>query len=89
MSKPKLPKSDSIQQLAEFWDTHDLTDLETEMEVVGKPVFSRSGKMTASVLVPLNASEAKAINRLAQAKMMSAQELIRTWVQQKIRRRSA
>jgi predicted DNA binding CopG/RHH family protein len=89
MSKPKLPKSDSIQQLAEFWDTHDLTDFETEMEVVGKPVFSRRGKTTASVLVPLNASEAKAINRLAQAKGMSAQELIRTWVQQKIRRRSA
>ena len=26
MRAPKLPKTDSIQKLAEFWDTHDTTD---------------------------------------------------------------
>jgi hypothetical protein len=26
MKKSKLPQTDSIQKLAEFWDSHDLTD---------------------------------------------------------------
>ncbi len=28
MKKPRLPKTDSIKKLAEFWDRHDLTDFE-------------------------------------------------------------
>ena len=34
-----LPTIDSIQQLAEFWDNHDLTDFEEELEEVAEPVF--------------------------------------------------
>jgi len=30
---------DSIEKLAEFWDTHDLTDFEDELEEVTEPVF--------------------------------------------------
>jgi hypothetical protein len=40
MKKSKLPKTDSIQVLAEFWDTHDLTDFEDELEEVNRPVSS-------------------------------------------------
>jgi len=28
MKTRKLPRTDSIQKLAKFWDTHDLTDFE-------------------------------------------------------------
>jgi hypothetical protein len=28
MNIEKIPQTDSIQELAEFWDTHDLTDYE-------------------------------------------------------------
>jgi hypothetical protein len=41
MKKPKLPKTDSIQELAEFCDAHDLTDFEQELEEVGESVFGR------------------------------------------------
>ncbi len=41
MKESKLPKTDSIQELAEFWDTHDLTDFEDELEEVIEPVFVR------------------------------------------------
>jgi len=41
MKKSKLPKTDSIQKLAEFWDSHDLTDFEDELETVDGPVFKR------------------------------------------------
>jgi hypothetical protein len=39
MKKSKLPKTDSIQELAAFWDTHDLTDFEDELEEVAEPVL--------------------------------------------------
>jgi hypothetical protein len=55
MNKSKLPKIDSLQELAEFWDKHDLTDFDGELEEVAEPVFMRGGSMT----VPLEASEAE------------------------------
>jgi hypothetical protein len=42
MKKPKLPKTDSIQQLAEFWDSHDSTDFEDVLQEVKEPVFVRT-----------------------------------------------
>jgi hypothetical protein len=27
-----IPKTDSVEELAQFWDTHDLTDFENELE---------------------------------------------------------
>jgi hypothetical protein len=44
MTTSKLPKTDSIQELAQFWDTHDLTDFEDELEEVREPVFVRHRK---------------------------------------------
>jgi hypothetical protein len=35
----KLPQTDSIQELTKFWDRHDLTDFEDELEEVSDPVF--------------------------------------------------
>lgn len=40
-SKQQLPKSQSAQELAEFWDTHDLTDFQDQLEVVTEQVFAR------------------------------------------------
>ncbi len=39
MNRTKMPRTDSIQELAHFWDTHDLTDFEDELEVVNAPIF--------------------------------------------------
>ena len=41
MNTNKIPHSDSIQELAQFWDTHDVTDFEGELEEVAEPVFER------------------------------------------------
>lgn len=84
MKKSKLPKTDSIQELAEFWDTHDATDFESEMEEVAEPVFVRR----AAIKVPLESAEAEAVRQMARAKGVSQEELIRTWVQEKLARRN-
>ena len=41
MMTRRLPQTDSIQELARFWDTHDLTDFEDQLEEVAEPVFER------------------------------------------------
>ena len=80
MKKSKLPTTDSIQKLAEFWDTHDLTDFEGEMEEVSEPVFVRGN----AIKVPLESREAEAVQQMAQAQGVSREELIHTWVLEKI-----
>jgi hypothetical protein len=85
MKKTTLPKTDSIAELAAFWDTHDVTDFEDELEEVVEPVFVRE----PVIRVPLEASEGEAIERLAQAKGISREELVRGWVLQKLARRNS
>ncbi len=84
MKKSRLPKIDSIKKLGEFWDSHDLTDFEEELEEVAQPVFVRS----TAIKVPLKAHEAEAVERMAQAKGVSQEELVRAWVLQKVARRT-
>jgi hypothetical protein len=37
--RPKIPECASIEELAEFWETHDITDFEDQLEEVTEPVF--------------------------------------------------
>ena len=80
MKRSKLPTTDSIQKLARFWDTHDLTDFEDELEQVSAPVFTRG----PAVRVPLDRREAEALRRIAKATGVSREQLVRAWVLQKI-----
>jgi len=84
MKKSKLPKTDSIQELAEFWDTHDLTDFEEELEEVAEPVFVRG----TTIKVPLESRQVEAVEQMARAKGVSREELVRAWVLQKLARRN-
>ncbi|MCI0378314.1 MAG: BrnA antitoxin family protein [Gemmataceae bacterium] len=84
MKKPKLPKTDSIQELAQFWDTHDLTDFEGELEEVAEPVFVRR----SAIQVHLESPEAEAVQKMAQAQGVSREELIHAWVLEKLARRN-
>ena len=84
MKKSRLPKTDSVKKLAEFWDSHDLTDFKDELEEVTEPVFVRSNV----IKVPLEAREAEAVERMANAKGVSPEELVRAWVVQKVARRN-
>jgi len=83
MKAQRLPQTDSIQELAQFWDTHDLTDFEHELEEVTEPVFEQA------TVIPLNLEldEAEAVRRIAEAKGIADAELIRGWVREKIHAR--
>ena len=79
--KQKIPKTDSIKELARFWDVHDLTDFEDQLEEVTEPVFQH--KMEA-VSVPLNPQEVKAVKRIAKSAGVEYSALIRGWVLEKL-----
>lgn len=76
MKKSKLPQSDSIQELAQFWDTHELTEFDDKLEEVTGPVFARK----TSIKVPLESREAKLVEKLAKTKGVTQEELVREWV---------
>jgi predicted DNA binding CopG/RHH family protein len=80
MKKAKLPQTDSVQELAEFWDTHDLTDFQEELEEVTEPVFARDTQIN----IRLKPGEARTIREIAQSKGVALEELIREWVVQRL-----
>ena len=79
MSTKGIPQTDSIQELAEFWDTHDLEDFADELEEVTEPVFERGTVVT----INRSQEEAEAVNRIARAKGIDSAALIREWVEEK------
>lgn len=83
MNCPKIPQTDSIQKLADFWDTHDLTDFENELEEVSEPVFDNS------VSIQLESKELEIIEALAKSRGISPENLIREWVVERIAMREA
>lgn len=80
MKKTKMPNTDSIAELAEFWDTHDLTTFEDQLEEVSEPVFERE----RNIQIPLAATELQEIENLARAKGIDSVALIREWLLEKI-----
>ena len=80
MSGRKIPQTDSIQELAQFWDTHDLTDFEDELKELPEPVFERR----AMVKIRLQPDEMKALKELAESRGVACADLIRQWVLERI-----
>jgi predicted DNA binding CopG/RHH family protein len=78
----KLPPIDSIEELAKFWDAHDLTDFEEELEEVTEPVFER--KPETVIPLHLHPQELAAIKRAAQARGVAETVLLREWVLEKL-----
>jgi hypothetical protein len=78
---PKMPKTDSIQKLAAFWQRHDLTDFEDDLEEVSGPVFRR----THVVGVPLTRAEIKALRKAAASRGIDEAALIHEWVKERLR----
>ncbi|MGC1273708.1 MAG: CopG family antitoxin [Planctomycetaceae bacterium] len=80
MSRPKIPQTDSIQELARFWESHDLTDFEDELEEAVEPVF----RQETVVNVCLPAQDAEALRRLAASQGVESSDLIREWIIERV-----
>ncbi len=78
MKTSRLPQTDSIEELARFWDSHALTDFEDELEEVREPVFLRDSEAVA--VVHLAPEKLAAVRRIAKARGIDDGELLREWV---------
>ena len=78
---PKIPTTDSIQELATFWQRHDVTDFEDDLEEVNQPVFQRA----YVVGVPLSGDEHQAVRDAAALRGLDEAALIREWVKERLR----
>ena len=79
----KIPKTDSVTELARFWDTHDVMEFEDELEEVRESVFDREDHTV--MRVRLQPEEAEALRRLTPSKGVKDAELVAEWFSEKLK----
>ena len=82
VERETIPQTASIEELARFWNTHDIPDYDDELEEVTEVVFEPAGEQLVSI--PLPASEIEHIHSIAQARGVSSTALLRDWVLEKL-----
>lgn len=85
MKTTRLPQTDSITALAQFWDTHDVTDFLDELEEVTPPAFARTGEDDAVVSIRLPHQDLAILQQLARARGVGQTALLQEWVREKLR----
>ena len=81
MRSQRIPKTDSIEELAHFWDAHDVTDFEEELEEVTESAFARRGYQ---VTIRLEEHESEAVRRIASHKGIEEAALIQEWIRERL-----
>lgn len=79
----RIPDTDSIEELARFWATHDLTDFESDLEEVREPVFERRNVLA----VPLRPEELRDVEKAARSRGVAQEELVHEWILEKLQTR--
>jgi len=78
----RLPNTDSIQESADFWDTHGLTDFEHSLEEIGEPVFVRTKGTSVSIDLP--PQEVRRVKRIAKSKGVTESAVLREWILERL-----
>lgn len=80
----RIPQFKSIQEEAEFWDSHDTTDYEDEF----KPVKVRFAKnLSENINIRLDAESLKQVRSRAREMGIGPTTLIRMWVLERLAKR--
>jgi hypothetical protein len=87
IKRHRLPNTDSVEELAGFWDKHDLTDFADELQEVNEPVFVRS--KGASVSIELPPIEARHLKRIARSRGVKETTVLRHWIIERLHEFSA
>ena len=82
IKKQTLPRTDSVEELAKFWDSHDLTDFEGDLEEAGEPVFVRARGVSLSI--DLQPGEAQQLRRIARSKGAKEATVLRQWIVERL-----
>ena len=82
IGRQRLPNTDSIAELAAFWDSHDLTDFEKDLEEAAEPVFVRA--KGTSLSIDLQPTEAQHLRRIARSKGVKETTVLRQWIVERL-----
>ena len=83
IKRQALPQTDSIKELAKFWDTHDLTDFAEHLEEVPELVFVRAG--STSLSIDLQPEDAEHLKRIARSRGVKETSVVRQWILEGLR----
>ena len=80
-----IPAFGSIEEEAEFWDTHDSTDFEGEWEPVDVEV-SPSLRNRFFVRAEVDQTTLRRVRELARAQNLETGDLVRRWIEEGLAR---
>jgi CopG antitoxin of type II toxin-antitoxin system len=83
LKKHRLPDTDSVKELAEFWDAHQVTDFAHELKEVSEPVFVRAKGSSVSVELP--PTESRHLKRIARSRGVKESTIVRQWIRERLR----
>jgi len=84
--KGELPTFSSDEELAEWIETHDLSEYMDSLEVVTEEIrVQRTPREKQSVGLDLNPKDLDAIKRVAKTKGIPYKTLIQNWLTEKLR----
>ena len=81
-AKSRIPEFNSIEEEAEFWDTHDTTDFEDEFTPV-KVRFAKN--LSHGLTIRLDPKTLEQLREEAKAKGIGPTTLVRMWVMEHLR----
>lgn len=84
-TQKQIPDFASIEEEAEFWDTHDFTDYEHELEPVEFTV-AQPLKSTWMLSIRLDKETFDALQAIAKPKGLGASTLARMWILEELAR---
>lgn len=85
--KQGLLETDSIEELGKFWDTHDLTDFDEDLEEVRERVFVRTKGTLLRIEFQL--TEVQHLKKIARSKGVKDTTLLRQWILERLHEASS
>lgn len=84
----KIPEFKSIEEEAEFWDTHSIAEVEDELEVVDDVGFVvRQPKR--NICIRLDQDTLEQVKKIAAFRRVGASTLLRMWTAERVRKELA
>ena len=85
MKENTIPHFNSVAEEAAFWDTHDVTDFLSEMNVVEGAYRPKEGERKTVMAIRVAPSLKERIDQVAAEYDISTSSLVRMWIVDKLR----
>lgn len=81
--KSRIPKFNNLEEEANFWDTHDITDFEDELEDV-EIVFELDKPREETLVLRVQKEVKEKLKKTARKKGLNPSTLVRMWLMEKL-----